>query len=170
MDPGSSDVVDQITQEWRTVRPDVDVGPIEVVGRISRLSRLVDRRLAENFARFGLESWMYDMLATLRRQGEPYELSAGELVRHTMVTTGAVTNRVDRLVARGLAERATSTDRRKVIVRLTEEGRELVDAVVLSHLEVERQVLQSLTDDEVDALSATLRTLLIDLGDRAPGR
>ncbi len=169
MDPGSSDVVDQITQEWRTVRPDVDVGPIEVVGRISRLSRLVDRRLAENFARFGLESWMYDMLATLRRQGEPYELSAGELVRHTMVTTGAVTNRVDRLVARGLAERATSTDRRKVIVRLTEEGRELVDAVVLSHLEVERQVLQSLTDDEVDALSATLRTLLLDLGDRAPG-
>ena len=85
--------------------------PIDVIGRVSRLSRLIDRRLAENFARFGLEDWMYDVLATLRRRGEPYELTAGELVRQSMVTTGAITNRIDRLEQRGLrrADRARPT-------------------------------------------------------------
>ena len=96
-----------------------DVSPIEVIGRVSRLSRLIDRRLAENFARHGLENWMYDVLATLRRSGPPYELMAGELVGQTMVTTGAITNRIDRLEQRGFVERDTAQDRRKVIVRLT---------------------------------------------------
>src|SRR5512138_19437 len=109
------DVVDHITGQWATVRPDVDVSPIHIVGRVSRLSRLVDRRLAANFARFGIENWMYDVLATLRRAGEPYELTAGDLVRQSMVTTGAITNRIDRLEARGLVERARTDDRRKVI-------------------------------------------------------
>ena len=113
------DAVDRIVGQWNAVRPDVDVSPISVIGRLSRLSRLVDRRLAENFGRFGIEAWMYDVLATLRRTGEPYELTAGELVRQTMVTTGAITNRVDRLEQRGLVERTRTEDRRKVVVRLT---------------------------------------------------
>jgi hypothetical protein len=100
------DAVDSIVQQWRTVRTDLDVSPIEVIGRVSRLSRLVDRRLAVNFARHGIEAWMYDVMATLRRSGEPYELTAGNLVRQTMVTTGAITNRIDRLEARGFVERA----------------------------------------------------------------
>ena len=88
------DTVDRITGQWREQRPDLDVSPIEVIGRISRLSRLIDRRLEENFARFDIEAWMYDVLATLRRGGEPYELTAGDLVRQSMVTTGAITNRI----------------------------------------------------------------------------
>src|ERR671910_1941946 len=111
------DAVDSIVQQWRTVRTDLDVSPIDVIGRVSRLSRLVDRRLAENFARYGIENWMYDVLATLRRTGEPYELTAGDLVRQTMVTTGAITNRIDGLVERDLVERAGAQDRRKGIVR-----------------------------------------------------
>jgi DNA-binding MarR family transcriptional regulator len=160
-----SDSVDRIVSQWNAVRPDIDSSPIEVVGRVSRLSRLVDRRLAASFARFGLESWMYDVLATLRRSGEPYELTAGDLMRHTMVTTGAVTNRIDRLEQRGLVERATSQDRRKVMVRLTKLGLETVDKVVVAHLEAEREILDALSVRQRSELANLLRTTLLGLGD-----
>lgn len=161
------DAVDRITGEWGVVRPDVDVAPIGVIGRVSRLSRLLDRRLAENFARFGIENWMYDVLATLRRQGEPYELTAGDLVRQSMVTTGAITNRIDRLERRGLVERARTSDRRKVIVRLTSQGRELVDDIVEVHMETEREILAPLSPRQRAELIKLLRTTLLGLGDRA---
>jgi DNA-binding MarR family transcriptional regulator len=160
------DAVDRIVGQWRTVRPDLDVSPVEVVGRISRLSRLIDRRLAENFSRFGLENWMYDMLATLRRSGEPYELSAGELVRQSMVTTGAITNRIDRLEERGLVERTTTDDRRKVIVRLTPDGLRLVEDVAVAHVATERELLAALTQRQQKELARWLRTLSLALGDR----
>jgi DNA-binding MarR family transcriptional regulator len=161
------DAVDRITGQWYAVRPDVDVSPIHVIGRVSRLSRLVDRRLAENFARYGTENWMYDVLATLRRSGEPYELTAGELVRQTMVTTGAVTNRIDRLEDRGLVERTRTRDRRKVVVRLTEQGLDLVDRVVHAHLATEREILAALSPRQQRDLAGLLRTTLLSLGDRA---
>lgn len=168
MTPKERDAVDRITSEWNTVRPDVDVSPIHVIGRISRLSRLVDRRLAENFARYDIENWMYDVMATLRRLGAPYELTAGDLVRQTMVTTGAVTNRVDRLEQRGLVERTTDKhDRRKVIVRLTQQGLELVDEIVDSHLATENDILSALTQRQQNELATHLRTTLVALGDHA---
>ncbi|HMK12281.1 MAG TPA: MarR family transcriptional regulator [Acidimicrobiales bacterium] len=163
--PSPRDAVDGITSQWNTVRPDLDVSPIAVVGRISRLSRLVERRLEENFARHGIESWMYDVLATLRRSGEPYELTAGDLVRQTMVTTGAITNRVDRLEQRGLVERASAEDRRKVIVRLTGRGLALVDDVATTHLEVEREILAPLSARQQRDLALLLRAVLLGLGD-----
>lgn len=167
--PGNGgDAVDRITRQWTDVRPDLDSSPIGVVGRVSRLSRLIDRRLAENFARHGLENWMYDVLATLRRTGEPYELTAGDLVRQTMVTTGAVTNRIDRLEQRGLVERAAADDRRKVIVRLTPEGLALVDRVVVDHLAAERAILADLSPRQQRDLARLLRSVLLTLGDRAP--
>ena len=144
---------------------DVDLSPVAVIGRVSRLSRLVDRRLAENFARFGIEAWMYDVLATLRRSGEPYELTAGDLVRQTMVTTGAITNRIDRLEERGLVERDRTDDRRKVVVRLTPRGRRLVDEVVGDHMATERAALSALGEGERAQLAGLLRTLLVALGD-----
>jgi DNA-binding MarR family transcriptional regulator len=163
---GEGDAVDRILNEWNEVRPDLDVSPISVIGRVSRLSRLVDRRLAENFARHGIENWMYDVLATLRRIGDPYELTAGDLVGQTMVTTGAITNRIDRLVERELVERvASGDDRRKVIVRLTAAGLELVDEVVSTHLAAERQLLLALTPQQQAELGRMLRALLLDLGD-----
>jgi DNA-binding MarR family transcriptional regulator len=160
------DVVDQIVEQWQRVRPNLDVSPIEVIGRISRLSRVIDRELAANFAQFGIEAWMYDMLATLRRSGAPFELSAGELVLQSMVTTGAITNRIDRLAERGLVERATADDRRKVLVRLTPAGVNLVDRIAPRHYEFEHALLAGLTDNQARALSVTLRKLLLALGDR----
>jgi DNA-binding MarR family transcriptional regulator len=161
------DAVDRIAGQWNAVRPDVDISPVGIVGRVSRLSRLVDRRLAANFARFGVESWMYDVLATLRRSGEPYELTAGDLVRQSMVTTGAITNRIDRLEARGLVERARTDDRRKVIVRLTPKGRDLVDEVVGDHLATEQEILAGLSPRQQRELAHLLRLTLLHLGDRA---
>jgi DNA-binding MarR family transcriptional regulator len=161
------DAVDRITTQWNTVRPDIDISPIGVIGRVSRLSRLVDRRLAENFARFGIENWMYDVLATLRRSGEPYGLTAGDLVRQTMVTTGAITNRIDRLEERGLVERAGTDDRRKVVVRLTEKGLDLVEEVVVAHMATEREILAALSPRQRDELARLLRTTLLALGDHA---
>jgi DNA-binding MarR family transcriptional regulator len=161
------DAVDRITRQWKTVRPDIDISPIGVIGRVSRLSRLVDRRLAENFARFGIESWMYDVLATLRRSGEPYALTAGDLVRQTMVTTGAITNRIDRLEERGLVERAGTDDRRKVLVRLTAKGLDLVEEVVVAHMATEREILAALSPRQRDELARLLRTTLLALGDHA---
>jgi DNA-binding MarR family transcriptional regulator len=161
------DAVDRITSQWNAVRPELDMSPIQVIGRVSRLSRLVDRRLAENFARYGIENWMYDVLATLRRSGEPYELTAGDLVRQTMVTTGAITNRIDRLEQRGLVARAGTADRRKVIVRLTTQGLDLVDDVVQSHMATEREILDALSPRQQRELAGLLRTTLLHLGDRA---
>jgi DNA-binding MarR family transcriptional regulator len=164
------DAVDRISTQWNAVRPDLDVSPIEVIGRVSRLSRLIDRRLAENFANHGIENWMYDVMATLRRNGEPYELTAGALVRQTMVTTGAITNRIDRLEERGLVERdRTSTDRRKVIVGLTPRGLKLVDEIAITHLATEREILESLSPRQQTQLASSLRTLLVDLDDIAEG-
>lgn len=164
------DAVDRITSQWDAVRPDVDVSPIHVIGRVSRLSRLIDRRLAENFNRYGIEDWMYDVLATLRRSGEPYELTAGDLVRQSMVTTGAITNRIDRLAQRGLVERASAADRRKVIVRLTRQGLDLVDDVVADHMATEREILAPLSPRQQHELANLLRTTLLGMGDHAdPG-
>lgn len=160
-------MVDRITSQWHAVRPDIDSSPIHVIGRVSRLSRLVDRRLAENFSRHGIESWMYDVLATLRRSGEPYELTAGDLVRQTMVTTGAITNRIDRLEQRGFVERASADDRRKVIVRLTAPGLMLVDDVVEGHMATEREILADLSPRQQRDLANLLRVTLLTLGDRA---
>jgi len=161
------DAVDRITSQWNAVRPDIDVSPINVIGRVSRLSRLVDRRLGENFARYGIEAWMYDVLATLRRSGEPYELTAGDLVRQTMVTTGAITNRIDRLEQRGLVERASADDRRKVIVRLTRQGLDVVEEVVVDHMATERQILAGLSPRQQHDLAHLLRKTLLALGDGA---
>jgi DNA-binding MarR family transcriptional regulator len=161
------DAVDRIAAQWNAVRPDIDISPMEVVGRVSRLSRLIDRRLGENFARFDLEDWMYDVLATLRRSGEPYELHAGDLMRQSMVTTGAVTNRIDRLEQRGLVERAASNDRRKVIVRLTKKGFETVENVVGAHMAAEREILSGLSPRERQDLARLLRLSLLHLGDHA---
>ena len=161
------DTVDRIISQWDAVRPDVDSSPIEVIGRVSRLSRLIDQHLAENFARYDLDDWMYDVMATLRRSGEPYQLTAGDLMRQCMVTTGAMTNRIDRLEQRGLVERAATDDRRKVIVRLTKRGLDTVDEAVVAHMATEREILSSLSPRQQHELANLLRTTLVALGDRS---
>ena len=163
---GRTDAVDRVVAQWNAVRPDLDISPVAVIGRISRLSRLIDRRLAQNFAAHDLEAWMYDVLATLYRQGPPHRLMAGELVGQTMVTTGAITNRIDRLTERGFVRRVGDPhDRRKVIVELTPEGIQKVESTAESHLATEAAILSPLADADLHRLADQLRTLLLALGD-----
>ncbi|GGV38393.1 MarR family winged helix-turn-helix transcriptional regulator [Actinomadura sp. LOL_016] len=163
-----ADAVDDILAQWRRERPDVDVAPMGVIGRISRLQLLLNRELKEFFAGHGLESWEFDVLATLRRSGAPHELTAGALLRTSMVTSGAITNRIDRLEGRGLVERVRDAgDRRSVRIRLTPAGLELIDEVVGLHAENEARLLAGLDPAERDRLAGTLRTLLESLGDTA---
>ena len=131
---------------------------------MSRLARRLDLARGRAFAGRGLESWEFDVLSALRRTGAPHELSPGQLVAETLVTSGTMTNRVDRLVARGLVERHRAVgDRRGVIVRLTDEGRRTVDAALAELLADERDLLAELDPGEQDALADLLRRLLHSL-------
>jgi DNA-binding MarR family transcriptional regulator len=155
------DEVDELSEAWARERPDLDLAPVAVFSRISRLARHLDLARRTAFTRHRIESWEFDVLAALRRAGAPYELSPGRLLRETLVTSGTMTNRVDRLAARGLVERSPDpSDRRGVIVRLTSEGRRTVDAAFEELLAAEAALLADLADPERDQLASLLRTLL----------
>ena len=157
----AADDVDRIVSAWRRERPDLDVSPLEVLSRVSRLARRLDRARGAAFAEHALDGWEFDVLSALRRAGTPYELSPGQLVAETLVTSGTMTNRVDRLVARGWVEREPDpTDRRGVIVRLTSTGMAVVDAALADLLTHEHDLLADLGADERDDLSGLLRRLL----------
>lgn len=161
-----SDAVDMLLAQWKRERPDIDPSPMGVIGRVSRLSLLFGGELKAFFQEHGLERWEFDVLATLRRSGAPYELSAGELLKAAMVTSGAITNRIDRLEAKDLVERVrASGDRRSVRIRLTPQGLELVDRLVGAHVDNEERLLAALGPVERDQLAGLLRTLLESLGD-----
>lgn len=141
-----------------------------IVGRIARLSRLLDLHLKEFFDGHGLERWEFDVLATLRRSGPPYELTAGALNRAAMITSGAITNRIDRMAQRGLVERVPDQqDRRSVRVRLTERGWQTIEELVGPHTDNEARLLAVLSPRERDQLAAKLRVLLESLGDTSLG-
>lgn len=160
------DAVDLVLAQWRQERPDLDAWPMGIVGRLSRLSRLLEIRLKDFFAEHELERWEFDVLATLRRSGPPYELTAGALNRAAMITSGAITNRIDRMANRGLVERVPDQDdRRSVRVRLTERGWETIEELVGPHTENEALLLAALDPGERDRLASTLRRLLESLGD-----
>ena len=155
------DEVDRIVEAWRRERPDLDVGPLEVLSRVTRLARHLDRARSAAFARHGLVTWEFDVLAALRRAGQPYQLSAGQLVGQTMVTSGTMTNRIDRLAVRGLVRRLPDpADGRGVMVRLEESGRLLADSALADLLGIESGVLAVLDPGEHQHLSRLLRDLL----------
>lgn len=156
-----TDEVDRIVEAWRRERPDLDVAPLAVLSRVSRLARHLDLARRTAFARHDLELWEFDVLSALRRAGEPYQLSPGTLVTQTLVTSGTMTNRIDRLTARGLVERLPApSDRRGVLVRLTPAGRARVDAALEDLLRVERSLLAELPDAERERLADLLRVLV----------
>ncbi|TDD39076.1 MarR family transcriptional regulator [Actinomadura sp. KC06] len=141
---------------------------MRVLGRLSRVTRLVERELKALFSEFGLERGEFDVLATLRRAGSPDGMTAGMLARSSMVTSGAVTNRLDRLVAKGYITRDIDpSNRRAVLVALTPAGRDLIDRAVAAHVDNERRILAALDQHQQDDLAATLRTLLLSLGDES---
>lgn len=152
-----TDHVARILDQWRRERPDLDPSPMGILGRLTRLSDALGREIAAVQRTFGLGEGEFDILATLRRAGDPFELSPGALATSSMVTSGAVSKRVDRLVEAGLVTRLRcSNDGRARLVRLTPEGRERIDRAVEAHLECERRLLQPLAAPERERLAATL--------------
>jgi DNA-binding MarR family transcriptional regulator len=155
------DEVDRLVQAWQRERPDLDISPMEVLSRITRLARHLDRARRQAFAAHDLETWEFDVLAALRRSGKPYELSPGRLLRETLVTSGTMTNRVDRLAARGLVRRAPDpSDRRGVLVQLTDSGLARVDAALSALLTNERALLTGLGAADRKRLAGLLRALV----------
>jgi DNA-binding MarR family transcriptional regulator len=166
VDSPAPDEVDHIVAAWQRERPDLDVEPMRVLSRVTRLARHLDRERRRAFAAHGLETWEFDVLAALRRAGEPNQLTPGQLVRETMVTSGTMTNRVDRLAARGLVLREVHPDdRRGVLVTLTSSGRAQVDAALTDLLDAERAILGSLSETEGEQLADSLRRLLVRYAD-----
>lgn len=163
------DRVDRVLAQWRIERPDIDPTPMGIVGRISRAARILERALQGLFARFDLQPGEFDILATLRRSGRPYQLSAGALATSSMVTAGAITNRIDRLVAKDLVTRDLDpANRRAVIIALTTKGRGLIDKAVVAHLDNEQRLLAHLSAEDQERLATLLRDLLIALDDTPP--
>lgn len=161
-----ADHVDQILEQWAVQRPDLDASPMAVVGRLSRLSLLISAELRRNFTAHGLDGASFDVLATLRRAEPPHRLSPAQLMRAAMVTSSAITQRLDRLETRNLVIRTSSeSDGRGIDVTLTDVGRALIDRALPDHIATESRLISALSGSERNALAATLRTLLESLGD-----
>ena len=159
------DEVDDLVEAWGRERSDLDLAPVEVFSRISRLSRHLDLARRDAFRAHDIEGWEFDVLAALRRAGTPYELSPGRLLRETLVTSGTMTNRVDRLTARGLVERLPDpNDRRGVLVRLTPEGKAAVDGAFEALLEAEATLIADLPERDRTRLAGLLRVLMAPFG------
>jgi DNA-binding MarR family transcriptional regulator len=162
-----ADHVDLILEQWSEQRPDLDASPMAVMGRLKRLNQLIDGELGRNFAAHDLDRASFDVLATLRRSNSEHSLTPAGLMRSSMVTSGAITQRLDRLESRGLVSRKPSeTDGRGVQVTLTEAGLKLIDAALPDHVATENKLLKALSAEERAALAGALRTLLESLGDK----
>lgn len=163
-----ADHVDRVLEQWRNQCPELDVSSMGVIGRLKRLTRLVEAELAQTFAAHGLDAASFDVLATLRRSDPPHRLTPKQLMRSTMITSGGVTQRLDRLEGRGLVRRSPNqADGRGVLVELTEEGRTLIDRALPDRVATEDGVLDALPESERARLAGTLRVLLESLGDSA---
>jgi DNA-binding MarR family transcriptional regulator len=160
------DEVDRIVAAWQRERADLDFGPLLVLSRVDRLARHLDRARRQAFTAADMEPWEFDVLSALRRAGDPYELSPKTLLQQTLVSSGTMTNRVDRLAARGLVSRRTDPrDGRGILVSLTSAGRRAVDAAIADLLAAERAILDGIDDGEQGQLAAVLRRLILGLGD-----
>ncbi len=163
------DEVDRLVEAWRRERPELDTAPMQVLSRVTRLARHLDRARRQAFATHDLETWEFDVLSALRRAGTPYELTPGRLLRETLVTSGTMTNRVDRLVERGLVERRPDpADRRGVLVRLTADGRVLVDGALDALLGSEHELLATLPARDRDRLGDLLRVVVSPFDEPPP--
>jgi DNA-binding MarR family transcriptional regulator len=158
------DHVDRITTQWQAERPDLDVAPLALLGRLLRVAELAERELAAGLAESDLQSGWFDLLAALRRNGPRYELNPTQLMRATLLSSGGITKRLDRLAEAGLVERRPDpNDRRGTLVKLTRKGRTTIDRLIAVHIANEQRLLQVLKPTERRALDAALRRLLATL-------
>jgi DNA-binding MarR family transcriptional regulator len=164
--PPARDEVDRIVDAWNRERPDLDFTPLHVLSRVGRLSKHLDRARRAAFTASDLESWEFDVLSALRRAGTPYQLSPKALLTQTLVSSGTMTNRIDRLVARGLVERRTDpSDGRGILVTMTQRGGTAVDVAISNLIEAEADLLGDLSGQDREHLTALLRSLSLTLGD-----
>ena len=151
------DHVDHVLEQWAAERPDLDVSPMAVIGRLGSAAARVDARLDATFARYGIDGGVFDVLATLTRQGKPYRITPAQLADEAMITSSAVAQRLNRLVTLGLVRRLPNPDdRRSTLVELTPAGADLVARVLPDHLATEEGLLGGLTADERSTLAALL--------------
>lgn len=161
-----ADEVDRIVEDWSRERPDVDFAPLQVLSRVGRLAKHLDRARRQAFQASGLEPWEFDVLAALRRAGTPYQLSPKALLQQTLVSSGTMTNRIDRLVERRLVERRTDPhDGRGVLVVMTQRGTEAVDDAISELAAGEAELLEGLSKADQERLAGLLRKLSLDFGD-----
>ncbi|MBT2386748.1 MarR family winged helix-turn-helix transcriptional regulator [Streptomyces sp. ISL-11] len=161
-----SDHVDKILAQWAEQAPDLDASPMAVIGRIKRLARIVEGELRTAYSGHGLDAAAFDVLATLRRSPAPHHLTPAELMRSSMVTSGAVSQRLERLEERGLITRTRSEDDgRSVRVALTDAGRDLVGKALVDNVATQDRLLSGLTPAQRDRVARDLRRLLESLGD-----
>lgn len=155
------DPVDEVLKQWHTARPEVDVRAMAIVGRILRLAGEMERRANEALRPYGLAIWGFDVLGTLRRSGSPYALTPTELTRATMLTTGAMTNRIDRLVELGFVKRIRMTnDRRSLRVKLTSKGKRVVDEAAIARFAEAQSAITTLGAADRRQLAELLRKLI----------
>lgn len=165
----SSDHVDHLTAQWARERPELDTSLLRISARLVRLCRYLDRASADHLSPFGLKDGEQNVLAALRRSGPPYELTPTELYRSLLVSSGAMTNRLDRLEAAGLLVRTPDPDdRRRTRVALTDQGREVIDAALDAHLDAIGDMFTGLSEEDADELERLLRDILGRLEARDP--
>ena len=156
-----ADAVDAIVDEWRRERPELDPSAKHITGRIVRLASLFQQSYGDAFAEIGLQNGDYGVLAALRRAGAPFQLTPTDLARHRMMTSGGMTAAIDRLERKALVSRLPNpNDRRGNLVKLTDDGRRIVDAAMNVHADVEHRLVAGLDEHECDALQQLLRKLL----------
>lgn len=161
------DHVDFIIDQWKKEKPDIDGSPMGVIGRISRLARHFDQLLQKKFAEFGVTAGDFDVLATLRRSGQPYQLTPTQLYHSVMLTSGGMTARLNRMEREGLIERRPNPDdRRGVFVSLTPRGLALIDELFVEHIANEAGLISAISEAEQAKLAALLRELLLSFENR----
>ena len=155
-----SDHVNEILAQWKVERPELDVSPMAVIGRLTRAAAAVQSRLDNTFAQYGLDASSFDVLATLLRSGTPYVISPAQLSRDAMITTSAVAQRLNKLETRELVSREQNpADGRGTVVALTDAGKELIERVLPAHLETEHAMTATLSPEEQTLLADLLQRL-----------
>jgi DNA-binding MarR family transcriptional regulator len=163
-DPTPRDSVDDIVDAWERERPEIDFAPMKVLSRVWRLSKHLDRTRRAAFVTSELESWEFDVLSALRRAGSPFQLSPKSLLEQTLVSSGTMTNRIDRMTQRGLVERRTDpNDGRGILVSMTEDGRRRVDTAITELVTAEAELLARLSKADQERIAALLRKLSLDI-------
>ena len=161
--PNLRDDVEAVIEQWRSERPDLDPAPLAVIGRLSKLARMLELEFAEGLGRFGINEGEFDVLCALRRIGSPHRLTPSELAKTVMISAAGMTKRLDALERAGLIRREPApADRRSTLISLTPHGKRVADRSLTAHLADEERLLENLNEAEREQLAALLSKLLID--------